>query len=61
VPIVFEDGPAVVVGGVILTVNVTPQSAIDLLPEIIGPFESSGTASSPVTQPRWCWSPSCSV
>src|SRR5687767_15124673 len=44
VPIVFADGPAVVAGGgPRVTVNVTPQLAIDLLAEVIGPFESSGT------------------
>jgi hypothetical protein len=44
VPIVFADGPAVVGGGgPRVTVNVTPRLAIDLLAEVIGPFESSGT------------------
>jgi hypothetical protein len=44
VPIVFADGPVVVAGGgPRVTVNVTPRLAIDLLAEVIGPFESSGT------------------
>jgi hypothetical protein len=44
VPIVFADGPAVVAGGgPRVTVNITPHLAIDLLAEVIGPFDSSGT------------------
>jgi len=44
VPLFFEDGPAVVGGaGPRVTVNVTPRLALDLLAEVIGPVESSGT------------------
>jgi hypothetical protein len=44
VSIFFEDGPAVVGGGgPRVTVNITPRLAIDLLSEVIGGVDSSGT------------------
>jgi hypothetical protein len=47
----FEDGPAVVGGGgPRVTINVTPRLAIDLLAEVIGPTESSGTTALYQTQ-----------
>ena len=47
----FGDGPAVVGGGgPRVTINVTPRLAIDLLAEVIGPTESSGTTALYQTQ-----------
>lgn len=49
--IVAEDGPAVFgSGGPRLTVSVTPRLAIDLMAEVIGPNESSGTLARYQTQ-----------
>jgi hypothetical protein len=47
----FDDGAAVVGGGgPRVTINVTPRLAIDLLAEVIGPTESSGTTALYQTQ-----------
>lgn len=44
VPIVFEDGPAVVAGaGPRVTMNLTPRFRVELLAEVLGLLESSGT------------------
>ncbi len=43
-PIVSEDGPAVLAGaGPRITVNITPRFGVDLLAEVLGPVEFSGT------------------
>jgi hypothetical protein len=44
VPIVFEDGPAILVaGGPRLTLNATRRIGIELSSEVLGPVEFSGT------------------
>lgn len=44
VPIVFADGPVIVVGvGPRVTLNVTPGLAVEALAEVVGPFETSAT------------------
>jgi hypothetical protein len=43
-PIVFEDGPAILASaGPRLTMNVTPRFGVELLAEVLGPVEFSGT------------------
>jgi hypothetical protein len=50
-PIVFEDGPVVVAGGgPRVTMNVTPRFRVELLAEVLGLLESSGTTALYQTQ-----------
>jgi hypothetical protein len=43
-PIVFEDGPAILASaGPRVTMNVTPRFGVELLAEVLGPVEFSGT------------------
>jgi hypothetical protein len=43
-PIVYEDGPAILASaGPRVTVNLTPRFGVDLLAEVLGPVEFSGT------------------
>ena len=54
VPIIFEDAPlAVMGGGPLLGLNVTPRIGVEVLAEALGPVESSGTTGLYMTQVKF--------